>query len=207
MSPYRRVVGTVAATFAVSLLCSGSAVAHCDTMDGPAVKAAQRALATGNVTPVLIWVEPAAEPEVRDAFTRTLQVRTLNAAARELADQYFYETVVRLHRAGEGESFEGIKPSGYDVGPMIPAADRALDFASPDALMRMLSADLDNGLRKYFDEALAARAAMKDNDVVSGRAYVKAYVEFMHYVERLHDAITTDVVGHHGTDIHAKERE
>ena len=202
-----RAVGIAASTFALWVFFPITASAHCDTMDGPVVKAAERALTTGNVTPVLIWVEPTAEAEVRDVFTRTLQVRSLGAAARELADRYFYETVVRLHRAGEGEPFDGIKPSGYDVGPAIPAADRALDSASPDALMRMLSAVVDTGLRRYFDEARAARAAMNDEDVVSGRAYVKAYVEFMHYVERLHDAATTDVEGHHGTDIHAQKRE
>ena len=202
-----RTVNVVAAMFAVSLLFPGFAVAHCDTMDGPVVKAAQRALATNNVTSVLIWVAPAAEAEVRDAFARTLQVRTLNAAARDLADRYFYETVVRLHRASEGEPFDGIKPSGFDVGPAIPAADRALDSTSPDALMRMLSADMHKGLRKYFDEALAARAAMKDGDIASGRAYVKAYVEFMHYVERLHAAVTTGVEGHHGADTQVKDRE
>lgn len=184
------------AAFAVALLWPGPTFAHCDTMDGPVVKAAQHALATGNVTPVLIWVDPASEAEVRDALTRALEVRTLSAPARELADMYFFEAVVRLHRASEGEPFDGIRPSGYDVGPAIPAADRALDSASPDALMRMLSADMNATLQKYFNEALAARAAMTDDDVVSGRAYVKAYVEYMHYVERLHAATTTAVSGH-----------
>jgi hypothetical protein len=84
---------------------------------------------------------------------------------------------------------------------------RALDSASPDALMRMLSADMHNGLRKYVDAALTARTAMKDDVVVSGRAYVKAYVEFMHHVEHLHAAVTTGVEGHDGTDTQVKERE
>ena len=198
-----RIFGAAAAAFVVSMLFPGSAAAHCDTMDGPVVKAAQRALATRNVTLVLIWVEPAAEAEVRDAFSRTLQVRTLSASARELADRYFYETVVRLHRASEGEPFDGIKPSGYDVGPAVVAADRALDSASLHALTTMLFTDLGTGLRKHFEEALAARAAMKDDDLTSGRSYVKAYVEFMHYVERLHDAATAEIRGHHQAD---KER-
>jgi uncharacterized protein DUF6448 len=182
------------------LALPATARAHCDTLDGPVVKAAQRALATGNVTPALIWVQPAAEAEVRDVFTRTMAVRQLSAAARELADRYFYETVVRLHRAGEGEPFTGIEPAGYDVGPAIPAADRALESASLDALTRMLTADIDVTLRTHFDEVLAARAAMTDGDVPSGRAYVKVYVEFMHYVERLHEAATSEVHGLHDRD-------
>jgi uncharacterized protein DUF6448 len=195
-----RIFGVAAAAFVVSMLFPGSAAAHCDTMDGPVVKAAQRALATRNVTRVLIWVEPAAEAEVRDAFSRTLQVRTLNATARELADRYFYETVVRLHRAGEGEPFDGIKPSGYDAGPAVVAADRALDSASLDALTGMLSTEVSTALRKHFDEVRAARAAMKEGDLTSGRVYVKAYVKFMHYVERLHDAATEEIRDHQEAD-------
>jgi Family of unknown function (DUF6448) len=190
----------VSATLAGVLAFPGTARAHCDTLDGPVVKAAQRALATGNVTPALIWVEPAAEAEVRDVFTRTMAVRQLNAAARELADRYFHETVVRLHRAGEGEPFSGVEPAGYDVGPAIPAADRALESASLSALAGMLSAEIDVTLQKHFSEVLAARAAMTEGDVRSGRAYVKAYVEFMHYVERLHDAATSEVHGLHDGD-------
>jgi hypothetical protein len=187
-----RTLATAALTFGLSVFFTTTASAHCDTMDGPVVKAAERALMTGIVTPVLIWVQPTAEEEVRDAFARTLQVRSLSTAARELADQYFYETIVRLHRAGEGEPFDGIKPSGYDVGPVIPMADLALESGSLDALTQMLSSDLNTALRTYFDRTLAARTATKEGDVTSGRAYVKAYVEFMHYVEQLHDRITSD---------------
>ena len=161
--------------------------AHCDTMDGPVVKAARHALATGNVNAALIWVEPAAEAEVREAFSRAMKVRSLTAEARDLADRYFYETVVRLHRTGEGEPFTGIEPAGYDVGPVIPAADSALESRSIAALARMLSADIDVALRTQFEEVLVKQTAMREDDVASGRAYVKAYVEFMHYVERLHE--------------------
>ena len=179
------------------------ASAHCDTMDGTVVKAAQRAFATGNVTPALIWIQPAAEPEAREAFARALEVRRLNDAARELADRYFYETLVRLHRAGEGEPFTGIEPAGIDVGPAIPAADRALETASLDGLTRMLSAGIDAMLRARFEDVLAARAAMTDGDVEAGRAYVRTYVAFMHYVERLHEAGTSADVG---ADVAASRR-
>jgi hypothetical protein len=30
-----------------------------------------------------------------------------------LADTHFFETVVRLHRLGEGESFTGLKPERF----------------------------------------------------------------------------------------------
>ena len=108
------------------VLLPAEARAHCDTMDGPVVKAAQRALATRNVNLVLIWVQEKDEAEILQRFRQTLAVRRLNRQARNLADSYFFETLVRLHRAGEGEPYTGLKPAGTDLGPVIPRADKAL---------------------------------------------------------------------------------
>jgi len=105
-------------------------------MDGPVVKAAQRALASADVNPVLIWVQSKDEGEVRDAFAKTIAVRKLNPDAQELADLYFFETVVRIHRAGEGEPYTGLKPAGRDLGPAIPAADKALEDGSVGLLVK-----------------------------------------------------------------------
>lgn len=107
---------------------------------------------------------------------------------------------MRLHRAGEGEPVTGIEPAGTDVGPVIPAADRAIASGALDPLTRMLTTEITLTLRKQFTEVLAARAAMTEGDVPSGRAYVKAYIEFMHDVERLHEAATSEGHGLHDSD-------
>ena len=77
--------------------------AHCDTLDGPVVKTAKTALEKGEVTPILKWVKKENETEIRDLFKKTLTVRSKGKEAQELADMYFLETLVRLHRAGEGD--------------------------------------------------------------------------------------------------------
>src|SRR3990172_9984859 len=102
-----RSVGGLATLFTlgVILLFPNSAMAHCDGMDGPVVKAAQKALASGDVNLVLIWVQKEDEKEIREAFDRTLEVRKLSAEAKELADMYFFETLVRVHRIGEGAPY------------------------------------------------------------------------------------------------------
>src|SRR5699024_10752527 len=87
------------------------AEAHCDSMDGPVVKAAQKALKTGNVNLVLIWVTEEQEAEVQASFQKTLNIRGINEEVREMADMYFFETVVRLHRASEGAPYTGLKPA------------------------------------------------------------------------------------------------
>jgi hypothetical protein len=181
--------------FGLTLLIPTRALAHCDGLDGPVVKAAQESLETGNPALVLMWVQAEDEAEIRAAFERTLVVRALSPEAKELADRFFFETLVRVHRAGEGAPYTGLKPAGRDLGPAIPAADRALEEGSVEPLVRLLATTMQEGLREHFNEAAGARG-FKAGDVAAGREYVKAYVEFIHYVERLYEASATGAHGH-----------
>lgn len=180
-----RIFGAVVLLFS-SLAMAGNAYAHCDTMAGPVVKAAQEALRTRNVDVVVIWVQKKDEAEVKEKFRQALAVRKLNPQARELADNYFFETVVRLHRAGEGEPYTGLKPLGTDLGPIIPLADKALAAGSADELLKLFPAASRADIQVRFQEALTRRASMTKT-VEAGRDYVKAYITFMHYVEELYE--------------------
>jgi len=162
----------------------GRAYGHCDTMDGPVVKTAQAALQKGDVTPVLKWVKAQQEAEIREAFKKTLAVRTLSPEARDLADKYFFETLVRLHRAGEGAPYTGLKPAGA-VEPVIAASDKALETGSVEGLTQEIVKLVSDGIHRRFAEAME-RKKHADEDVASGRQFVSAYVEFVHYIERLH---------------------
>ena len=171
------------------------ALAHCDGLDGPVVKAAQRSLDTRNPALALIWVQEKDEPEIRKAFEQTLAVRELSAEARELADRFFFETLVRVHRAGEGAPFTGLKPAGRDLGPAIPAADESARVGSVEPVRHLLMVAIQERLRLQFDEVMATTTFEAD-DVAAGRAYVKAYVEFIHFVERLYDSTMKTPHGH-----------
>ncbi|HZJ33594.1 MAG TPA: DUF6448 family protein, partial [Vicinamibacterales bacterium] len=168
-------------------LLPARALAHCDGLDGPVVQAAQRALDTRNPALVLIWVQEKDELEIRKAFQQTLAVRELSPQARELADRFFFETLVRVHRAGEGAPFTGLKPAGRDLGPAIPAADEAVRVGSVEPVRRLLTVAIQERLRRQFGEVMATKTFDAD-DVAAGRAYVNAYVEFIHFVELLYDA-------------------
>jgi hypothetical protein len=113
---FLRAVLTGALVSTIGLL-SPRAFAHCDTMDGPVVLAAKTALDHKDVTPVLKWIKKNDEAEIKAAFAKTLAVRTKGPEARELADQFFFETFVRIHRAGEGAPFTGLKPAGTPLAP------------------------------------------------------------------------------------------
>lgn len=161
------------------------AVGHCDGIDGPVVELAKKALETGNVKLVLPWVRAQDEGEIRKAFDHAVSVRKLGAEAHELADTHFFETLVRIHRAGEGAPFTGLKPAGRDLGPAIPAADRALEDGSVDAVVRLVTDAVARSIRERFQAAWSKRR-FGPNDIEAGREYVEAYVPYIHFVERLY---------------------
>ncbi len=170
--------------------------AHCDTMDGPVVKAAKIALEKGDVTPILKWVKNEYEPEIRAVFKRTLMVRSKGPEAKELADMYFFETLVRLHRAGESAPYTGLKPAGADLDPAVVQADKALDRGSVEDLVKLVTDTVAKGIRQRFVHAVEKMKHAEER-IEAGRKFVEAYVEFVHYVERLHlDA--TGEAAHHG---------
>lgn len=186
----------VATLSAAALLLSPYAArAHCDGLDGPVVTAARKALETGNVNLVLLWVQKTDEPQIRTAFQLTLAVRKLNPQARDLADMYFFETLVRVHRAGEGAPYTGLKPAVRDLGPAIPAGDRAIETGSTDALLNLLTGKLREQLNVHFQQVRAS-SKYPQEDVEAGRRYVKAYVEYIHYVEQLYESAKGSAEGH-----------
>jgi hypothetical protein len=181
------------------LLSGGPALAHCDGLDGPVVNAAREALETGDVTLVLIWVQPDDEAEIQAAFADTMAVRGLSPAAEDLADRYFFETLVRLHRAGEGAPYTGLKPAGRDLGPAIPAADGAIESGDLNEAATLLTEAVEHGLHAEF-EALQERRGYDPSDVEAGREYVEAYVSFIHYAERIYEAAVLPAEGHYPED-------
>ena len=173
--------------FEMLFLYSINADAHCDTLDGPVVESARNALATGDVTPVLKWVSIDDEQVIRTAFQNTMEVRKLGGQAQKLADMYFFETLVRIHRAGEGATYTGLKP-GVEVDPAIALADKALESGSVDKLVGVLTDATAKGIRERFRRALETRKHA-DKSVNAGREFVEAYVIFTHYVEGVYASV------------------
>ncbi len=164
------------------LFSSNVALAHCDTMDGPLIADARKAIAQHNVSYVLKWVPAANEAEVNTAFNLVMKVRGLSPEAGELADKYFFDTVVRIHRVGEGVSFTGIKPSGTPIDKKILAADRSIETGNLSPLKGLVADDLLPELTKRFEKVMSLRN-FDVNDVAAGREYIEAYVKFFKYAE------------------------
>jgi hypothetical protein len=185
-----------AALLSVALISGQPAAAHCDGLDGPVVASARLALEGADPNSVLIWVQPRDEPQIRRAFQEALEVRNLSPQAREMADRYFFETLVRLHRAGEGAPYTGLKPAGRDLGPAIPLADKAVATGSEQELSELLVQELQSGLRQRFADLQRKRNVATD-DLSAGREYIASYVAFVHYAEGVYDAVKSLAGGHY----------
>lgn len=168
---------------AIFLLSPKLLQGHCDSVEGPVVHDAQLALQGGDPTPILKWVGKEHEAEIQNAFKESMTLRVKGDEAKALADRYFFETLVRLHRAGEGEAFTGLKPND-SVAPGILAADKALEAGSVKELSQEMSAAVGKGIQKRFDLVLERKKHAADS-VEAGRKYVEAYVDYIHYMENL----------------------
>jgi len=170
---------------------------HCDTMDGPVVAAARRALENEDVNLILPYVKADASADLKSAFEKAVRARKANPAAREVADLYFFETAVRLHRAGEGAPYTGLKPAGLDVGPVIPVAEKAIETGSPEALIRLLTDALRQELQHRFDH-MKHLSEYRASDVAKAREYVEAMLGLQVYSHHLYQAMkSTPHVGGH----------
>jgi len=175
------------------LFGSQSAQAHCDSIDGPVAKAALAALDTGNFNLALPYAPAAAESEIKAVFAQSLKVRVLGPEAKTLADRAFIETTVRLHRAGEGAAYTGLRPAGIDYGPAIPAAERAIETGNLSQVKALLVEEVEHGLHARLAHALQTQKDVKEpkttKDVPAARARVSAELGFVTYVEGLRQAM------------------
>jgi hypothetical protein len=165
---------------------------HCDTLDGPVVTAARDALERDDVDVALPFVPADGEDEVRAAFELARGARAEGPAAREVADLYFFDTVVRVHRRGEGAAHTGLKPAGLDVGPVIPVAERAADTGDPTALVALLSEELDQQVARRLAE-VRTLAAHAGEGVPAARAATSARLGLLVWSHKVHALLHAEV--------------
>jgi hypothetical protein len=168
--------------FSALFFSSRVTFAHCDTMDGPVIADAQKAISQNNVNYVLKWIRPQDEVEIKEAFNLSMKVRTLSLEAKELADKYFFETLVRIHRNGEGLPFTGVKSSGTPIDEKILAADKSIELGNLSPLKDLIPKNNMPELTKRFNKVMSLRN-FDVNNVETGREYIEAYVQFFKFAE------------------------
>jgi Family of unknown function (DUF6448) len=197
-----RIKMLIAAIIAAGLLFGAqNAQAHCDSLDGPVAKAVQKALETGNLNPVLAYAPETAEAEIRAAFEKSRMVRGLGPDARALADRAFMETVIRLHRAGEGAAYTGLKPAGIDYGPVIPNAEHAVETGDLTKLKAALVEEIEHALGERLAHVRELQKAPIEPktaaEVPHARERISAELGFITFAESIRQAAIGKGPEHH----------
>lgn len=164
-----------------SLAAPRPAQAHCDSEQGPVATAAHQALEKKDVKLILPYVQPESEIELTAAFKQALEVRKAGGSAKELADRYFIETAIRLHRAGEGAPYTGVTDESTPKAILV--ADKAMATGSLDETYKLLDQEMKKGLQAKYEAVLHAREeAEKLGTVEAHRERVEAELIFEKYV-------------------------
>ena len=159
---------------------------------------AQKALNKDKVEIAFKWVKKDREPEIAEAFNRAVKERKANPTTREATDKIFFETLGRVHCEGENFPFLGKSPSGSKVHPVRQAIDRSLSTDEADDLTKMINEEVSKGIHDRFDKVRQFESGQEDN-VDAARQYVDAYVDYVDYVEKVHqDAIEGRNAGKNG---------
>lgn len=169
------------------LILSQPLSAHCDSYDGPLIKDALKSLESNNINPVLKWVDEKYETEITVLFNKIVSLRGGDKEVYAIVEKHFLETLVRLHREGEGAPYTGLKPAG-SASPIIVMADQAIASGEVKTLTTKFDAHLNKVLADKYNEVME-KSLKKDNSTAEGREYVRAYVEYTHFLEAIHGII------------------
>jgi hypothetical protein len=164
-----------------------TSLAHCDSYDGPVIKDAYKALETNNVSLVMKWISKEQESEIISLFNKTYKLRSGDKEIYQIVEKHFLETLVRLHRETEGAPYTGLKPAGT-TKKIVVLSDMAIDSKSADDLVGKLNGHIEKVVREKFNKVIALYNE-KDKSTENGRKYVKAYVDYTHTIEAIHDIL------------------
>ena len=175
--------------------------AHCDGEDGPVAKAVYKALETGNLNLVLPYAPASAEAELNATFADARKARALGPDARKVADRLFLETTIRLHRAGEGATFTGVKAAGIDYGPMIPAAEQAIESGDLQGIKAVVLKEIDHVLGERLAHVRKLRQVSSEpanySQVAAARERISAELGFIIFAEGIYQVVLGKGPAHH----------
>lgn len=161
--------------------------AHCDRENGPVAVAAKQALETGDVSKALIWIGEQQAAELKSKFNQSLKVYNSGEESRQLAERYFMETTVRLHREAEGMPYTGLK-SAQPASKDIQEAEKALESGNLSPVTDLLAKEIQQQTGELYQHAMKAKDN-REQSVEAGRRWVDAYVKYIVYVHSLYQQI------------------
>jgi hypothetical protein len=190
-----RVIAVAFTVLLLSVLAATSASAHCDSYDGPVIKDAAKALEANNVKLVLKWISKEQEADIVKLFNKTYSLRNGDKEVYAIVEKHFFETLVRLHRETEGAPFTGLKPAGT-TKKIVLLSDQAIESGSVDELAAKITNHVGMVVRQKYQK-VHDLSKVKDESAEKGREYVKAYIDYIHTLEAIHDVVMDGAMPKH----------
>jgi hypothetical protein len=152
-----------------------------DLGEGPVIKAARRALKTGNMNYVLVWVPEESEKKLKNLFEKTFCEQRAGKDGQNIAIGWYFETVSRLHCAGERALFTCMKNAGPDESTVILKAERAIETGDEKEIAEFVPKNYEDDFRHRFRDVMEKKNYAMNN-VTAGRVYVAAFIDFIRYL-------------------------
>jgi hypothetical protein len=165
-----------------------------DITNGSVMDAAKMALDTGNVNYVLIWVPEASENKLKNLFAKTVCERRDRKDVQDIAFDWYFETVNRLHRAGEGTLYTCMNLAGLDERSVVPKVKRVIETGEAEEIIGFIPKTQEHDFRHRFRHVMEKKN-YDVNNVVDGRAYVAAFTDFIVYLHHIYTSIPREA-GH-----------
>jgi glutaredoxin len=167
---------------------------YCETRNGPAIRAAKRALETGNVNYVLIWVPEESEKKLKNLFEKTFCEYKARKDGADITIDWYLETVNRLHKLGENRQYACIKTAGLDESPVILIAEKAIETGDAKEAIRFIPKACEDDFRYRFQHVLDKKN-YDVNNLSAGRAFVTAFIDFIVYLHDMYISVQKET-GH-----------
>ncbi len=110
--------------------------------------------------------------------------------AKEVADDWFFENTIRLHRAEKEHRTPGMKPAGLSEGPVVPRAEKAIETGDPKESIGFILKTVEDDLTHRFHHVMEKKK-YDVNDVAAGREFIEAFIGWVVYSHHLYMSVTS----------------
>jgi hypothetical protein len=159
-------------------------VFHPNSRNGLLMKAAQMALATGNVNYVLIWVPEESENTLKNLLEKTCCERSARKNMQNRVNNWYFDTVSRFYSANKGALYTCFKPGGLDESLIAVKVERAIETGNLEEIIGIIPNIHAADVRERFHQVMDKKNYDVNNSA-AGRAYVSAFIDFLTYVHTI----------------------
>lgn len=148
------------------------------------MRAAERALETGNANHILIWIPEESERTLRNLLERACCERRIQKDANNPVIRWYFNTIRHLHAAYCGHQNLDISTKTPEERKIISIAERACESGNFDEITTVVQNASWGEMRQRFQDLMKIRQYDAEN-IAAGRAYVSAFIAFIVHANKV----------------------